>query len=251
MLPISIDIQPLVDKFCFSQNEIDSFTSTLLDNLSLMFQEEWTNQINTQLHKSRQEYLKGMFVERPDDKSIVFGVTERKSKLAVAIESGHTPFDEKEGFEKSKKRTKTSGGWYLTIPFRHAAPTSIGESSVFSTVMPESIYKMAKSQNEPLTKGQLPSPYNEPGMREPIIRDGLNIPAYQRKSATYEGLIRVNDKDENRGQYLTFRRVSNNSDPNSWWHPGFEAKELLNKSLDQIDITSTVRRVMIDFIENR
>ena len=252
MLPVSIDIQPLVDKFCFSESEIDSFSSILLDSLSLMFQEEWVNQINTHLHSSRQEYMRGMFVERPNDKSIVFGVTERQSKLAVAIESGKAPWDEKEGFQKSSKRIKTKkGGWYLTIPFRHAIPTSVGESPIFSTIMPGSIYKMARTSNSPLTREELPSPYNEPGMREPIIREGLNIPAYKHKSATYEGLIRVVDRDENRGQYLTFRRVSNNSDPSSWWHPGFEARELLNKSLDEIDISSTVRSVMVDFIENR
>lgn len=253
MIPVSIDIDDFVAKSFLSEQEIKGFTSMLLDRLALKFQEDWIGVIGENLHSTRQEYMRGIFVDRPDDNSIVFGVTARKSRLAVDLELGKNPFDEKEGLSKSSKKTMKKGGqgWYIRIPFRWAIPSSIGESGVFSGIMPMAIYKIAKSQSTPIQFRQLPSQFQRRGVRQTLMIGNKMIPAYQHKSPIFEGLVRYVDVRENRGQYMTFRTVSDVSDPNAFWHPGFKSYNLLGKTLEKVDLRGVVLKTKIDFLNNR
>ena len=252
MLPIGIDISDFVEQSSLSEDEVRGFTGLLLDRLAQGFQNEWMNQVSKSLHSTRAEYMKGMFIDRPNDNTIVFGVTRRKSPLAVDLELGKDAFDEKRGFSMSSKRTmKKGGGWFITVPFRHAVPTALGESSVFTSVMPVSVYKIARRQSTPITSSQLPSHLRRPGMRQAIQTKTGTIPAYFHKAAKYEGLVRVEDRDENRGTYLTFRRVSDLSDWNAFWHPGLLPRNLLGQSLNRIDISSIIRRAKVDYFKSR
>lgn len=59
-------------------------------------------------------------------------------------------------------------------------------------------------------------------------RPGVVVPNWTPKTYTwvagkYEGMIRQTKKYDKavQSKYQTFRRVSEKSDPNSWWHPGF------------------------------
>jgi hypothetical protein len=252
LLPVSINIDDFVEKSALSKSDIKSFTGLLLDKMAGRFQEEWLSVIKENLHSTRQEYQKGMFVDRPNDNTVVFGVTARQSRLAVDLELGKSGFDEKPGFEKSKKATKgKDGSWYITVPFRHAVPGSVGESTAFSSVLPEEAYKLAKSQSTPVQLSQLPSYLQKKGVRQEFKIKNKVIPAYQHKAAKYEGLIRIVDQRENRGQYMTFRRVSNNSDPYAWFHPGFRPYGLLGKALIKTDVASVVRRARLEFLTSR
>lgn len=251
-LPIIIDTSEFVRLSSFTEGEIKDFTSMLLDRLSLKFKEEWINEVNSTLKSTRQEYIKGMYTERPDENTIVMGVTARQSQLAVDLELGKSSFDMKEGFSKSSKKTITKkGNWYITVPFRHAVPGSVGESGIFSSVMPEEVYSIAKKQTKPIQLNQLSPALQIKGIRPAFNLGNRSIPAYKRKSVLYEGLVRNVDTRENRGTYTTFRRVSSKSDPSSWWHPGFPSYNFLGKALAKTDITGTVRRVKIDFFKNR
>ena len=158
-LSINIDASDYIDKSALSPDEISGFHALLLDRLAEGFKEKWMDEVNDNLHSTRAEYLKGMFVDRPDENTVVMGVIARKSKLAVDLELGKDAFDEKQGFEQSPKKTmkKNGTGWFLTIPFRHAVPFSLGESSVFSSVMPVSVYIVARRAERPLKLNQLPA----------------------------------------------------------------------------------------------
>jgi hypothetical protein len=249
MLQLRIDASDFVEQSAISPGEMDGFKALLLDRLAAGFQEQWTNQVNESLHSTRQEYMRGMYVDRPDDDTVIMGVLASKSRLAVDIELGKDAFDEKIGFERSTKKTmkKNGTGWYLTIPFRHAVPTALGESSVFNSVMPVSVYQLARTEKKPLTKAQLPASLQTPGIRPGFNSAGRSFRPYQHKTARYEGLFRVPDEAEARGQYMTFRRVSDLSDPNSWIHPGFVPRNLLGKALEKTDVGSIVRQAKIDF----
>ena len=48
---------------------------------------------------------------------------------------------------------------------------------------------------------------------------------------------------------MTFRRVSDNSDPNSWIHSGIVAHDLLQKTLSSFNVEDIVSRVKEDFIK--
>ena len=47
---------------------------------------------------------------------------------------------------------------------------------------------------------------------------------------------------------MTFRRVSDKSDPNSWIHPGFDARKFMDKALDQTQIPQVVDMVLDNFL---
>lgn len=108
------------------------------------------------------------------------------------------PFDMKPGFRKSPKAhvTKDGKGWYLNVPFRHKA-----------TSMPRSIYNQAKQLNQ----GESLE------VSDPLASSWTG---YKHKANKYSGLRRM--VNSTYGKYYTFRRVSNKSDPLSWWHPGTE-----------------------------
>ena len=58
---------------------------------------------------------------------------------------------------------------------------------------------------------------------------------YKHKFNIYEGLQReqIGSGTENRGGYFSFRRASENSDPDSWAHPGFTALKLMETASDR------------------
>jgi hypothetical protein len=251
MLNLSIDMSNFIDESVLSESEIDGFKALLLDSLADGFKDKWQDEINSTLHSTRREYEKGAFIDRPDDNTIVMGVIATKSQLAVDLETGKNAFDEKIGFSMSPKRhDKKDGGWFLTIPFRSAIPTAVGESSAFTNVMPLSVYLLARKANKPLTLAQLPTDQQVKGVRAGFNSGGVSYPAYRHKSARYEGLFRFVDTDENRGTYFTFRRVSDLSDKNSWIHPGFLPFNLIGKAMEKVDIGNIVRTAKIDFFGN-
>jgi len=206
----------------------------------------WENNIDNSLKGTRSEYKAAIFTEQPDDFSIVFGMTPRQSKLGVMLEEGATSFDMKDGFSKSdKKKSKKDGGWYLTIPFRHATSEAVAESAIFSGQMPKEVEGLVKISEKPLKLSDLPGEYRD----KRISRVG-----YQHKTAIYEGLHRrdISSTDkEKRGGYFTFRRVSDKSEANSWQHPGFEPLKLMEKTLSDIPIDKIVDKAVDDFLTTK
>ncbi len=133
------------------------------------------------------------------------------------IELGTSPWDMKVGFSKSdKKIEKTDGGWYLTIPMRHSTPGSF----MYGKPMPKDVYKNAKKL----------------GHKQSLSYPGAGDKSwtgYQRKNKTYDGLTRIvkSYSKTTQSQYMTFRRVSDKSDPSSFWHPGFKGVKIAESLL--------------------
>jgi hypothetical protein len=249
MLNLSIDMHDYVDRSSLSDEEVNGFKGLLLQRLAKAFNDKWEDQIKN-LHSTRAEYRLGMFVDTPDDNSIVMGVTARQSKLAVDLELGKDAFDEKQGFAMSPKRhEKKNGGWFITVPFRFSTSAALGESSAFSASLPEAVERIAKKQNTPVRNEQLPLALQVRTVRPEIHSGGRVFKEYKHKASIYEGLIRAIDTDENRGQYRTYRRVSDLSDANSWIHPGFLPHNFLGKALDQVigKIPDVVREAKVDY----
>ena len=259
-LLITIDANDYINESALSEEEISSFHNLLLLRLEKAFGEQWQNQVNENLHSTQREYEYAMFTDHPNDNTVVMGVTARKSQLAVNLELGIGPFDEKIGFEqgaRSGPQTKGRGlkkngkGWFITIPFRAAVSTALAESLAFTNIMPDVIYAKVEQASKPLSFSQLPAGFQGKGIRPTIQSSGRTFPAYQHKTARYEGLVRILDKDEGRGGYFTFRRVSDkNMGDNSWIHPGLAARGLLKKALDKTDVDKVVRGAKIDFFKN-
>lgn len=247
LVPINIDVSEFAASFDISQEEVKQFTSNIISELATEFAMHWDKAASV-LKSSRVEYKNSIYVERIDDNSYVVGLT---GWLPNAIEQGLSGFDEKMGFQSSSKKHLTKdGGWYLTIPFRHAVPGAIGESSAFTNVMPSKVYKEAKKLDtgEGLNVKNLPKELQEKKIRSKVITKSRIFEAYQHKHSIHSGIQRKKDTT-GRGTYVSFRRVSSNSDDDSWIHTGIQARNLAEKAMSTMNIPDVVDHLVNKYVE--
>lgn len=251
MLDLVIDISDKVSEQGLSTQDVDSLTAYMLDRMVDMYTEKWEHLIDETLHTTKTEYRKAiMQVEYPDSHTAIIGMSPRESRFGFMLEEGADSFNMQEGFEKSDKRhEKKDGGWYLTIPMRHATSEAV-MNSVVGTNLPKSVQEIAKQRT--VTKQDLPAPFNEVKVHKIQINTG-SIIEYEHKAPILEGLKRmeIGSNGEKRGGYYTFRRVSDKSDPNAWQHPGLEARKLMDKTLEQVtpELDITISQIFSDFMD--
>lgn len=251
MLPIyQIDMSQTINAFNFSTEDAKNLSAYVLDRITDSYMQKWEEIVDKNLKKSASSYKAGMDAKRLDDYTQVF-LLEGKGdgKLGLMIEMGHEAFDEKPGFLNSPKRKakKSGNGYYLTIPFRVATAEAIAASPIFASKQTQELQKIAKNlkQGEYLNKNNVPKELQNYGIREEMS----NYPEYKHKSFDYEGLR--HSTKENHGQYEMFRRVSDESDPDSWIHPGFEAKNFMEKALQEIQIEKIYAEARDEFLAQR
>lgn len=164
--------------------------------------------------------ISGVIMEGP-----LKGHVKLSGTFPVMLEEGFSQFDQKKGFARSPKRKKvvrktyygSDPGWYLTIPFRHKTS---GKGALPSAVMKE-----AKNLNYGEVLG-------ESLVRELGFFPQRSFTGYKWRNAKYDSLQRIvktYKSGTKRGQYMTFRRVSDKSDPKSWNHPGFKGVKAFPK----------------------
>ena len=143
----------------------------------------------------------------------------------------------------------------MTVPFRFANPEALAESSIFANVMPGKVYEIAKKtladRSQSLKVSQLPDEFRIKGIRPEAFNKNTNqvFKAYEHKTSIYEGM--KNTGGERHSQYMTFRRVSDLSDPMAWIHTGIEPRHLMEKTLEQFPIDTIIARVKEDFLRTR
>ena len=247
----AIDISGTIQEFSLVKTEIDSLSNYILDRVVDEYMNQWETLVNSTLKSTKDEYKRAMYTERPDDYTAIIGLTSRESKLALMIEQGASAFDEKEGFSKSGKKTeKIDGGWFLTIPFRHGTSESImGEITKGGDI---SVLDLMK-QGGVMNSSNLPEGRDEPQTHSLTLNTGSLI-TYKHKSPIYEGLHRIDissTSKEKRGGYFTFRRVSDNSDPESWIHPGFRPHNFMDTTLQNSKLTESVDNAVQDWLDKK
>lgn len=254
MLPaISIDISDVVSGMYMSENEVKSFSRFILDRIADSYKEKWTNEVVKNLHSTRATYMRAMSIEYVDDYTVSFVLDGKgENRLALMLEWGISPFDQKSGFRNSPKAHNSGQeDWYLTVPFRIATPEAIAESSVFADKMTREVYNIVRQEGV-MTQANLPDEFKQKGIRKEIKRSDFIVKEYEHKSAKLEGLKKF-DKSQHHGEYGTFRRVSENSDPESWWHKGFEENDFMGKALNGLsnEIDNVVGWAKEDWFENK
>lgn len=251
MIPIEIDISPILQAYSQLEGRASELSAFILDRVQDTYMFEWENHINKELKSTRVEYRSAIYVDRVDESNTIIGLTPRESKLALMLENGASSFDIKEGMEKSgKRKEKEDGGWYMTVPFRLATTEALGESSIFSGQLPSEVQESIQEKAISVTTGKstlkvedLPSQYQK------ILNN--KVTGYTHKAPIYAGLVRqkVNSTDkESRTTYTTFRRISDKSDEDSWTHPGFEPKKLMDKALNDLQLDFVVSKAIDDFM---
>ena len=175
------------------------------------------------------------------------------------------------GFANSPKRKeKKGGGWYMTIPFRWATPKANASSSAFAGKMPESIYNQVKKKSASIggvdeegnrvkiwggysTKGDIANAFGAYtlGTRKAFSsrETGISYDEYQHKSNIYEGIYRVRKTyNSTQSQYVSFRRVSDESPAASWIHSGIDARKFFNEVVDSMEFEEVMENTLLSFL---
>ena len=143
-------------------------------------------------------------------------------QIARDLEYGKGPWDMKPMLLGGPKaRISKSGARYNIIPFRHGTSANYAPNSNFNT-MPKTIYAKAR-ELKATVKTATGIAYG--GRLKSHFGTGINLATgYEHKAPIHEGMVRVEKTyaAATQSKYLTFRIVSDNSDPMSWWHPGYE-----------------------------
>ena len=64
VVPINIDLSDLVEEFDLSQDQSTFLGSSIIDAVITEYQLRWENLINRELRTTRNEYKRGVFIER-------------------------------------------------------------------------------------------------------------------------------------------------------------------------------------------
>jgi len=256
MLPvISIDTMALSEQFNLTMDHVDEMKEAVVKTATKVIHTAWRDQAKRSLGSTRNQYMSSIIVGEVGRFANVITLV---GELPNMIEQGRDPYDMKKGFEASSKKVITRNkdgqlGWYLTIPFTWAQPGSLGESQKFTGVLPKDVAKALESkqkvqgQGASLNLGDIPAEFKIPKARPPVkLLDSVMVPEYQNKHSVYEGL----QQKTKGGPVMSFRRVSNNSDDNSWIHTGIKAHNLAEKAIQDAKIPEVVGDVIDAYLDN-
>jgi hypothetical protein len=247
ILPIIIDTTSLMEQFTSLRREdVDRMCDNIAKGLAARFASKLEDTAKAELKQSRKRYINNIRVVDSGPLSGTVLLDYSKDKLIKMLEEGATAFDMKVGFLASPKvKVGKNGVKYLTIPFRAATPNAVGESDVFSSVMPRQIYNIVKKKDAVIdTPGggkrsagialrEIPEQFQTKKIRPAIVDNKGNelFKAYENKSSVHEGLFKQQDAATGQNTYRSFRRVSENSADEAWIHPGIERHNLIQKAL--------------------
>jgi hypothetical protein len=250
-MQLMIDTESLVSQFDISRSQIEALINYVVDSITASYAERLEYQAKQHLHSTRKIYISNIKVFNDGRFKGVVLLDYTKAPLVRMLEEGAQPFDEKLGFSRSDKRhlKKDGSGWYLTIPWREANPNAVAEDTVFNGgAMPKEVYDIIsnKPADVPTSTGgmrsdaillkELPSKYQLTKTRAQVKNEITNqtFEAYKNKTSIYEGISKIEDQVTGQNIYMSFRRVSDKSDPNSWIFTGIQAFNLMDKAMDDL-----------------
>ena len=167
--------------------------------------------------------------------------------LPNMVEHGWDGGDMKAALLAGRNAKQGKDGPYNTIPFRHMTPGATGRfgqpmgsaHAKAGTMNREEaarlgrrIHRMAKGLEGSTTHaGASGTKWGDrlPAGTAPKLRK-------HHKSDIYAGMVRMEKTYANstQSQYMTFRRVSEKSDPRAWVHPGIEGRHLFREAANEI-----------------
>lgn len=258
--PIFIDTQGISQQFSFDQGQINDLMDFTIKEITSAFAAQWENAAIDNLKTSRQQYINSLIVV---DEGFAKGAVVLVGWLPNAVENGLDSYDMKPGFlDGPNAKTSKDGGKYNTIPFSFGTPRAL-EENFSGGIMPQEVYDIVKSKAQTVTlKGggrasqglkleELPQKFQTPQVKSIKQPEAKSFKEYQHKNSIYEGIRKVKDSVTGQNSYQSFRRVSENSDPDSWIHPGIDAVHLAQKTLEQFDIPTQTGRAIDQFLSQR
>jgi hypothetical protein len=169
------------------------------------------------------------------------------------VENGYPSFDMKPGLLASLGARDGKHGRYVAVPFRHMTPekNQVGAGQrVHGATMPPQVYRIVKQTGTFLDPASARRGA-QLGQRSKLA-SSINIEALARglpppmaanytwKFGLYHGMKKIVKQygKTRQSTYLTWRTVSETSDPSSWIHPGMPANPVIdaviNATRDQV-----------------
>lgn len=251
IIPVEIDTGDITKQFDVSKSQIETILDNIAKGLAMSFVGQLEVNVGNTLNSTRNRFLRNIRVIDSGKLESTVLLDYSKDPLIKMIEEGSGPFDMKTGLLGSNKVKYTSKGKrYITVPFRWAASTSVGESDVFTSKLPQSIHTIVskKTAGSTLKLSEIPSSLSSKSTRQPIVdSEGKTLfDSYTHKNSVYEGITKSTDIVTKQNRYFSFRRVSEQgSDPNSWIHPGMTAQKFMENTMKDMNIGETVG-ILID-----
>lgn len=248
LVPIIIDSRDILSQFYVSPTELENMYDNIAKAITLQYYYKLENEVSNTLKSTKMMYLQNLRLIDSGRMEGTVMLDYSKNKLIQKLEEGASPWDMKPSLMASPKAKIGKGGKrFITVPMRWSTPGAIGESELFSSPMPVEIHKIAKRTSGPLSISQIPQQYQTLEVR-PVINDNSGkklFDEYQHKNSIYEGIFKKTDSVTAQSMYMSFRRISENSDANAFIHPGFKQGNFMQKTLDQFDL-ETVLQQQID-----
>lgn len=243
-MQVFIDTRGISENFFMDEDQVKDLMDSAIKELTARFAQEWENEANRTLKASRQEYVANITVV---DEGFAKGAVMLTGWLPNAVEQGLDPYDMKDGLLNGPSaKIGKDGSRYNTIPFTHGVPGS-QEENFNGGIMPVEIHNIVKKKPmyEPLTKKELPRDYSQPKVHQ--IKG--NVPReYTHKSPIYEGVSKRKDKVTGQNSYVSFRRVSDNSSPDSWISNGIEARHISDRVLNEFNVPAEMSRILDKYL---
>lgn len=251
--PIEINSDDIVSQYNITESQIQSMFDNIAKSLAMIYVSKLENEAALNLHSTKRRYIQNIRVIDSGKLESTVMLDYSKDKLVQMIEEGSSAFDMKPYLlNSSKAKTGKNGKKYITIPFRFGTPDSIAESEIFTAKMPQEIYNIVREKEvniKGVSKGitqtelaELPKQFQINSVR-PEIKDSAGkvlFKEYEHKSSVYQGIRRQSDSVTSQNTYFSFRRVSEVSDENSFIHKGIQAKQLMSKAYQKMNIPEEV-----------
>lgn len=253
IIPIIIDGSALQQQFALSGEQIESICDNIAKTLAARYAQQLEQEANNALHSTRRRYIQNVKVVDSGRMQGLVLLNYSKDPLIQMLEEGSAPFDEKTALLASAKaKVGKNGGRYITVPMRWGAPGTIGESDLFTGILPRQIYSIFANRpmdilvsgggrrTAGLSADEIPSPFNTPQTRL-AVKDSegkILFKEYTHKTSLYQGVSKKSDPTTEQNTYNSFRRVSENSDKDAFIHPGIESYHLIQRALGHFDETT-------------
>lgn len=245
---IDIDIASLIEPFNLSADDVNEIVDYTIKEVTTRFASALELEANRTLKSARLDYISNIQVI---DEGFARAAVVLTGSLPNAIEQGEGSYDMKPGLLNGPNAKMTASGVkYNTIPFSWGTPGALQEN--FSNVMPEQVHAIIKSKpvrdgynsSEGVKRGELPLLFQQREVKKIKVPGTNVIQQYQHKHSVYEGIRKQQDNVTKQNRYMSFRRVSENSNPLSWIHPGHEKLDLFGKTLSNFDAPKIIGEIL-------
>lgn len=216
--------------------------------------------------------------EYPYEGDFLTGRVANYSPTARRVEDGYASFDMKPGLlHGSQARRSRDGTLYNIVPFRWGTPRQSpheagrGDQRATLQSMPDEVYDVARKLKQSRRAGSyfVPSVHADQPLamrqvyeyewgghlrRSDIPSEYLAVRQPWHKASPWEGMYRFEAGENTRrtySHYITFRAVSEKSDPRAWIHPGVKPKPYSKAvvAAEAENVRQLVKRIVAEGME--